>query len=286
MDSEPKWKLRVCARFRAKVEFPQIEFATFSSIKASFLLPGGHSARNMSSVTVLHKAGLPLLTLLVRATAGLQGQVLKMPIEVYYPDKKPPIVEIEIQKRHNKARFNMDLFSENEYAIPIVVQTTLSNGKEVEHFFSVGAKTLGWSVVTGLGRDYNCDSVWKIWSMDKDAENKCEVLFSISFKKIKLDKGTRAAEIFYYSDGEETDDEWEEFVKPKEKVIGKGENEIQTRKQVVEGIIASHKEKNAVDQKEPNETEEKILVPEIESESEGEGSDVCYSPKPKKSRRD
>jgi hypothetical protein len=240
----------------------------------------------MSSVTVLHKVGLPLVTFLVGATVGLQGQVLKMQIEINYPEKTPPIVEIEIQKRHNKARFNMDLFSDNECAIPIVVQTTLSNGKEVEHYFSVGAKNIGWGVVTGLGRDYNCDSVWKIWSMDEDAENKCEVLFSISFKKIKLDKGTRAAEIFYYSDGEETDDEWEEFSKPKEKGFGKDEKEIQTRKQIVEGIIRSHKEKNVVDQKEPNETEEKCVVPASESESEGEGSDVCYSPKPKKCRRD
>jgi len=62
------------------------------------------------------------------------------------------------------------------------------------------------------------------------------------------------AEIFYYSDGEETDDEWEEFVKSKENVFGNGEKEIQTRKQVVEGIIASHKEKNAEDHKEPNTT--------------------------------
>ena len=241
----------------------------------------------MSSVgVVVHEAGSALKTFRISATVGLQGQVLRMPILVDYPEYKPPVVEIEIQKRHNKARFSMELFSDNEEAIPILVETTLSNGEDVMQYYSVGAKTLGWGFVSELGKKYTCDSVWRISKMDKEAENKVEILFSISFKKIQLDKGMLAAEIFYYSDGEDTEDEWEEFVKPKEKVFGKGEKEIQTRKQVVDGIIASHKEKDAVDQKESNETEEKFLVPEIESESEGEGSDVCYSPKPKRSRRD
>jgi len=240
----------------------------------------------MSSVTVLAEEGRPLMTFVIGATVGFQGQLSKMPIQVHYPEYKPAMVEIEIQKRHNKARFNMELFSDSECAIPILVQTTLSNGEEVEHFYSVGAKTLGWGFVTGLGEKYNCDSVWRIWNMDKDAENKVEILFSISFKKIKLDRATRAEEIFYYSDGEDTDDEWEEFVQPKEKVVGEGQKEVQTRTQVIQAIIASHKEKNAVDQKEPNKTEEKCVVPESESEGEGAGSDVCYSPKPKKSRRD
>jgi len=240
----------------------------------------------MSSVTVLAEEGRPLMTFLIGATVGCQGQLLKMPIQVHYPDYKPAMVEIEIQKRHNKGRFNMQLFSDSECAIPILVQTTLSNGEEVEHFYSVGAKTLGWGFVTGLGEKYNCDSVWRIWNMDKDAENKVEILFSISFKKIKLDRATRAAEIFYYSDGEDTDDEWEEFVEPKEKVFGEGQKEVQTRKEVMKGIIESHKEKNGVDKKEPNKTEEKCIVPESADNCEGGCSDVCYSPKPKKSRRD
>jgi len=122
--------------------------------------------------------------------------------------------------------------------------------------------------------------------MDPEAENKVEILFSISFKKIKLDKGMLAAEIFCYSDGEDTDSEWEEFVKPKEKVSGEGQKKVKNRQQVIEGIIAANKQKIAEDPNEASKIEEKCVFPDSKSESEGEGSDVCYSPKPKKSRRD
>ena len=241
----------------------------------------------MSSVgVVVHEAGSALKTFRISATVGLQGQVLRMPILVDYPEYKPPVVEIEIQKRHNKARFSMELFSDNEEAIPILVETTLSNGEDVMQYYSVGAKTLGWGFVSELGKKYTCDSVWRISKMDKEAENKVEILFSISFKKIQLDKGMLAAEIFCYSDGEDTDSEWEEFVKPKEKVSGEGQKKVKNRQQVIEGIIAANKQKIAEDPNEASKIEEKCVFPDSKSESEGEGSDVCYSPKPKKSRRD
>jgi len=192
-----------------------------------------------------------LKTFTISATVGLQGQVLRMPILVDYPEHKTPTVEIEIQKRHVHGRFSMELFSDSEESIPILVQTTLSSGVEVEQSYCVGAKTLGWGFVSELGTKYTCDSVWRIWRMDAQAENKVEIIFSISFKKIKLDRGMLAAEIFYYSDGEDTDEEWQEFVKPTDK-----------------------------------KDTEKSLVSGSGSESDGQDRDVCYSPQEKKRRFD
>ena len=206
----------------------------------------------MSSVgVVVHEAGSALQTFRISATVGLQGQVLRMPILVDYSEYKAQIVEIEIQKRHNNRRFSMELFSDNEESIPILVQTTLSSGKEVEQSYCVGAKTLGWGFVSELGTKYTCDSVWRIWKMDAQAENKVEIIFSISFKKIKLDRGMLAAEIFYYSDGEDTEDEWQEFV-------------------------------NSTDKQYTN----KSLVSGSDSESDGQDSDGCYSPQEKRPRLD
>ena len=86
-------------------------------------------AGEMSSSGVLvHVAGCDLKTFAISATVGLQGQVVRMPIRVEYPEYKKPAVVIAIQKRHKCARFSMDLFSDYEESIPILVQTILSSG--------------------------------------------------------------------------------------------------------------------------------------------------------------
>jgi len=195
-----------------------------------------------SSGVLVHVAGCALKTFTISATVGLQGQVVRMPIRVEYLEYKIPAVVIEIQKRHKCARFSMDLFSDHKESIPILVQTTLSSGEEVEHYYCVGAKNHGWGFVSELDRKYTCDSVWRIWKLDPEGEDKVEILFTISFKKIKLDKGMLAAEMFYYSDGEDTGDEWEEFVKAKEIVAGGCDKGVKTRRQIIQGIIAFKKE--------------------------------------------
>ena len=249
-------------------------------------------AGDMSTSGVLvHVAGCSLKTFTISATVGLQGQVVRMPIRVEYAEDKKPAVVIEIQKRHKCARFSMDLFSDHEESIPILVQTTLSSGEEVEHYYSVGAKNNGWGFVSELGRKHTCDSVWRIWKLDREGENKVEILFTISFEKIKLDKGVLAAEMFYYSDGEDTGDEWEEFVQPKEIVASVCDKKVMTRFQIIQDMIASTKKNIAEDavqskvEKCEQETEGKEDAGG-QSERDDEDSDVCCSQKQKKCRFD
>ena len=90
-------------------------------------------------------------------------------------------LKMQLQKRHQKARVYMNLFSDHSDRYEICIRTNTPHHPALRDYQTIGSEGLvSWQYCCCLHRDYiNCDTVWEIWGSNGVDD---VILFTLSFE--------------------------------------------------------------------------------------------------------